>query len=226
MSMSEPRHQWHAALRRISRRDLHLVLLALALGCSSQSKESSRQVAPPTTGAAVSAVPATSLADATANTTPSAAPSSPTRGDELALGYPCGQKYEGERCASGSQEYARWLTTTTMRPGTARILRIDGGGPLGAEWNPSNDLVLLVPARDVPVSVRVGSKTIEHAEAAGRGWVAFRVPLRDWKRAERRPSADDGLERTAQFGAVRIVPMVLTRSGSSREVLLLTSYGE
>lgn len=224
MSMSEPRYQWHAALRGISRWDRRLVslLIALALGCCSQSKESSRQVAPPPTNAAVSAVPATSLADATA----SATPVSPPRGDELALGYPCGQKYEGERCASGSQEYARWLTTTTVKPGTARILRIDGGGPLGAEWNPSNDLVLFVPASDMPVSVRVGSKTIEHAEAAGRGWVAFRVPLRDWKRAERRPSADDGLERTAQFGAVRIVPMVLTRSDSSRDVLLLTAYGE
>ncbi|KYF54903.1 hypothetical protein BE08_41650 [Sorangium cellulosum] len=152
----------------------------------------------------------------------------PLQPGQIALRYACNEKYQGDDgCASGSEEYARWLAAAVLRPSTERLVEVEGGGPMGAEWNPSNDIVLFAAEGDAPRSVRVGSKSFS-GTAAGPGRIAFRVPLRAWKRLERPLRAADGFGTPPDRRWVKVVRMdlLLDQGREQRPVFFLTAYGE
>jgi hypothetical protein len=204
-----------------------LLLAILELGCPKTEEPGNPQGAPATRTAAPIA-PTTSAMHAPASVASSRAPEESPRNHKVALRYACDEKYESGQCAPLSEKYSRWLTTKTVKPTAERILRIDDGGPLGAEWNPSNDLVLFAAVQDHPRSLHVGDKAIPPGEIIGQEWVAFRVPLRTWRRAERRARAGDGLEHGSEATAVQIVDLtlLLDQDGSRWRFVLLTAYGE
>lgn len=143
---------------------------------------------------------------------------------EVDLRYACDDKHALDACDPGSEAWRRWLATAPLAPSLERWLRIGGGGPLDAEWNPSHDVVVFASARDEPRAVRVGGRTIAAAEALPGGIVAFRVPLAVWRRAERRLRPGDGLPGV-ELG-LRLVPMALVTRHGERPIAFLVAYGE
>lgn len=204
-----------AAMPRVRKNKRLMALplfVAFALGCSPKV-ESSAQVhvatAPSNTANAVGAI----------RTPPSL---------EVAVSYACAEKYATDSCMPGSKEYTQWIATAEIKPSTERILSIQAGGPLGAEWNPSNDLVVFAPKMQEPRALRVGTITISPSDVMASGWVVFHVPLRDWRQAERPARQDDGFEKDTDTSMIRVVEMELTlgQDPQSRRVLITTAYGE
>jgi hypothetical protein len=157
------------------------------------------------------------------------APAGPTplASGQIALAYACDEKYESDGCKPRSRAYAKWLASAELTPGTARLVAIEDGGPMGAEWNPSNDVVLFAAASDAPSEVRVGGKSFS-GKAAGAGRIAFRVPLRAWRGVERALRPADGFGKPPDRRTVKVVrlDLELGSSGGKRPVFFLTAYGE
>ncbi|MGK3992815.1 hypothetical protein [Sorangium sp. So ce1024] len=222
------------------RRLLRWAFLAatLALACSCREDVGARPTIRATTvksdapvaASTTSAVPAPPDAPTPDAATPDTATSVPTplQPGQIALRYACNEKYkDDDRCAPSSEEYARWLAAVELRPSTERLVEVEGGGPMGAEWNPSNDIVLFAAEGDAPRSVRVGSKSFS-GTAAGPGRIAFRVPLGVWKRVERPLRAADGFGTPPDRRWVKVVRMdlLLGQGREQRPVFFLTAYGE
>ncbi|HRI70053.1 MAG TPA: hypothetical protein PK156_37745 [Polyangium sp.] len=215
---------------------LCLFLVALALGCSQPAETIHQQLEVPRASIVPSAAPVETAAapvsspnHSSSNLTPSAAPTRTPQPGEIGLLYACGEKYAvPDQCTADSEQYAQWLDTVEVKPSDGRIVHIHEGGPLGAEWNPSNDLVVFAPIAQGPRALRVESKVISPGKMISRGWVVFRVPYRNWRSAERRPRKSDGLEGSAESRAVSVVELELTsdQDPKTRTTILLTAYGE
>lgn len=153
------------------------------------------------------------------STRPAPPDAAPTEGDEsVLLAYPCGEKYESAgQCEEGSVGYANWLAhapAVVPARSTDPQRAIQGGGPEGAEWNPSNDVLVLVRDELGVKSIRVGNHTLRDPRPARSGWSAFRVPQRVWGSAVRAPSGSH----------VSVVDIGLVEA--SRSVSLWVAYGE
>ncbi|HRI69838.1 MAG TPA: hypothetical protein PK156_36665 [Polyangium sp.] len=210
-----------------------IFISGLALGCAhkveSPNEEPIRRPVAVEAGPMVTTVaPVAASVGPSSNAAPPPAPRKTPQPGEVGLHYACGEKYESDQCSVGSKDYMQWITAAELKPSAARILSIHEGGPLGAEWNPSNDLVLFAPKVQDPQSVRVGNKVIASAEVTSSGWAAFRVPYREWKRVERKSRKTDGIEGNPENSPVNVVEMELTsgQEPKRRSILLLTAYGE
>lgn len=217
----------------LSRRQTSIVF-AFTLSCSRhETSAPTGESVPSSNAVATPPVPTAAKLEMPTGIAPSRAqpkPSNPSRPIEVALRYACDEKYgsAGIECAPSSEPFRRWCSTVTFSPSPDPRVEPSGGGPLGAAWNPSNDLVLFVSTSEAPESVHVGREIIKTSNAAGHAWLAFRVPQRDWKRVERPLRESDGLGWGADDGPrTSVVTMDLwLADGRRRPVYMLTGYGE
>jgi hypothetical protein len=143
--------------------------------------------------------------------------------------YACDEKYEGEKpCTPRSDAFQRWLSSLHLEGGE-NLLDLDGGGPVGGQWNPGAPLVVFVPA---PLdggepSLRVGHHDLRPATTSG-DHVVYYVPRATWESSAHRPRPDELTEvDQVQRGAVNVTDIVCKYSDGRRiQRLFVWANGE
>lgn len=200
-----------------------LVALVLVPGCGRTPSDARETTwpAPPTT----LSCPAPS---STIPTTETPLPAVPSRRRPLMVArYACDEKYE-KKCAPGSDAFQRWLSGVALDEGDD-LFKLEGGGPVGGQWNPSAALVLFVlaPLDQGKASVRVGHHHLRPATTLGDHLVYY-VPQSTWERSGRRPRPNELAEADhSQRAAVSVTDIVCSYSdGRSVERLFVWANGE
>ncbi|MCA9623340.1 MAG: hypothetical protein KC731_30175 [Myxococcales bacterium] len=142
---------------------------------------------------------------------------------EIRISHPCGDAF-AEDCVD--EVFARWVSlgppASAPRAEDGR-LRLDGGGPMGAEWNPSGDWIVFVPAASRLRTLRVGMDWLSGAEAGGWRW--YRVARNTRQAAERELMEAEGVIDSALLAALQVVDL---RFDGEPEIVVSVwvAYGE
>jgi hypothetical protein len=120
-----------------------------------------------------------------------------------------------------------WLAALQLTSATRNLLKLDGGGPGGAEWNPGAPLVAFVASAK-------GGQTQLYLDAGpgfapvGRyqGYDVFFIPFEAWEAVERGARADE-LPEGCPTDAVTVVELrVVDTNGEVARGLFAFGRGE
>lgn len=94
-------------------------------------------------------------------------------------------------CRPGTPAWDAWLATVQLSTAAPNLLKHEGGGPSGAEWNPEAPLVAFVANAEVGSARLKSSKTTFAPVARFRDYDVFLVPKNAWNVAARAARAAD-----------------------------------
>lgn len=202
----------------------------LLLGCQAASSSApalpaKAVVTPPQASAApsASAVPQPAPA-ATATATATEPPATPSA---FVLRYVCDDKYdEGSVCRPGNPAWEAWLNALQLSTAAPNLLKHEGGGPSGAEWNPNAPLVAFVASADAWTTRLKSSKATFAPVARFGAYDVFLVPLAAWSTATGPARAADFPPGT-ELGPVTVVELrALGPKGELARGVFAFAYGE
>lgn len=146
-----------------------------------------------------------------------AGPPAPTAVEAPAfvLRYACDDKYAvAADCQPGTAAWNAWRLGLVLTSAAPNLLRHEGGGPGGAEWNPGAPLVAFVASREPGrARLQLGARRLLPPVARLADYDVILVPVPVWNAAAR-PARRADLTEPAPLEAIRVVELRASNAGA------------